>query len=228
MSNFTPITPPAFTPDGRAFVMTIAGQDKQYSNDNPGKRQAILDGLCAIPPLAVGQESYLPSAPVLEIVAAVIYPEGVQTDKAYENVRVAAEKACALLGYGPEVHLAPPQVAFPQRGLYRRKYPDADKEEVLAILQTAAPSYQTPHREIDGLIVWNKIGWSVYGKSFSDLAEEQRQAIRQQVNEIAADAGWQVQSGPRDAVLYRQPLSPDLDAAQWQVNSLLHDAAGAP
>jgi hypothetical protein len=228
MTLSAPITPPAFTPDGRAFVMAIAGQEKQYSNDNPGKRQAILDGLGAIPPLAVDQESYLPSAPVLEIVAAVIYPEGVQTNRAYDNVRVAAEKACALLGYGPEVHLAPPQVSFTQRGLYRRKYPNADKEEVLTVLQTAVASYQTPHREIDGPIVWNKIGWSVYGKSFSDLAEEQRQAIRQQVNEIAADAGWQVQSGPRDAVLYRQPLSPDLDAAQWQVNSLLHDAAGAP
>jgi hypothetical protein len=98
--------------DGPTFIVTINGQEQSYTSDKAGKRQAVLDGLQAIPPVTAGNDTYLPSNQALQIVAAVMYPAGIQTEEAYEKVSLATEKACALLGYGEEVQLGPPHVPF--------------------------------------------------------------------------------------------------------------------
>lgn len=99
-------------PDGRSFTLQVAGRERTYTTDKTGRRQAILDGLEAIETVALGQDVYLPSNTALQAVAAVLYPDGIQTEEAYQLVCRVTEKACAQIGYGAEVELGPPHVPF--------------------------------------------------------------------------------------------------------------------
>lgn len=112
--------------DGNTFMLSLNGKTQTYTNDKEGKRQAILDGLNAIETMTVGGDVYLPSNESLQVVAAVLYPDGIQTEAAYQTVCQVTEKACAHLGYGGEVELGPPAVPFARRGAYRRQYPPVD------------------------------------------------------------------------------------------------------
>lgn len=98
--------------DGKTFTLSINGEQHTYTNDKEGKRQAILDGLNTIETVAVGQDVYLPSNEALQVVAAILYPDGIQTEAAYQTVCDVTEEACAHLGYGSEVELGPPAVPF--------------------------------------------------------------------------------------------------------------------
>ena len=116
--------------DGQTFTLALNGTPRIYSNDKEGKRQAILDGLNAIEAITVGDTVYLPCNESLQVVAAVLYPDGIQTEAAYQTVCQVTEKACAHLGYGSEVELGPPAVPFVRRGAYRRQYPPVDAQLV--------------------------------------------------------------------------------------------------
>jgi hypothetical protein len=213
--------------DGQTFIVTINGQEKSYTSDKAGKRQAILDGLQAIPPVTAGNDTYLPSNQALQIVAAVMYPAGIQTEEAYEKVSLATGKACALLGYGEEVQLGPPHVPFTARGAYRKRYPEVDRQELLAEMANAPCSHYAPRQEISGRILWNTLAWSLYNRSLSALTPAQQQQIRDQVNTHAAEGGWQMEVTAADTV-YSRPLAPDLPAARRLVEQLLVEARGEP
>jgi hypothetical protein len=216
--------------DGQQFTLSLpGGPARSYSNDKAGKRQAILDGLQALPTVTVDGQTYLPSAPALELVALVIYPEGIASEAAYQKVCAATSKACALIGYSDqEVQLGPPHVPFPARGLYRPQYPDVNPADVLAELAHAPADYQAPRQETYGQVIWNKLAWQIYGKAWSAILAEQQQRIRRQVEAIAAAAGWQSEPEGPDNVTYRRPLPVDLGRARRELARLLADVEGAP
>ena len=87
--------PPDLT--GKQFTLTVGGQTKTYTRDKEGKRQAIIDGLNAIETVAVEQAVYLLSQAALQVVAAVLYPDGIQTAEVYKLVCQVTEKACTHL-----------------------------------------------------------------------------------------------------------------------------------
>ncbi|MCI0578246.1 MAG: hypothetical protein L0332_29025, partial [Chloroflexi bacterium] len=198
--------------DGQTFTLAVNGERRTYSNDKDGKRQAVIDGLDAIETISVGQDVYLPSDPALQVVATILYPAGIQTKDAYETVCQVTEKACAHVGYGEEVQLGPPQVPFTARGAYRKKYPPVDAQLVLEELERAGVHSYRPRQEVAGRILWNKAGVAVYDKYWSQLSPEQQQQIQAQVEAIAAQAGWQVETAGQEAV-YVRPLAANVAGA---------------
>ncbi|MGH2536197.1 MAG: hypothetical protein ACRDHL_02260, partial [Candidatus Promineifilaceae bacterium] len=116
--------------DGQSFTLAISGARRSYPNNKEGRRQAILDGLAALEPITAGQDVYLSSDAALQIVASVLYPDGIQTEVAYQVVYGVTEKAFIHIGYGEEVKLGPPHVPFPARGQYRKRLPAADPDAI--------------------------------------------------------------------------------------------------
>ena len=168
-------------PTGKQFALTVGGQSKTYTNNKEGKRQAILDGLSAIETVAIGQDVYLPSNESLQVVAAVLYPDGIQTESAYQTVCDVTEKACAHLGYGSEVELGPPAVPFSRRGSFRKKHPPVAEQMVLDELDLGGTSSTHPRQEVACTIVWNKVGLEVYGRHWSQLTPAEQSLIQAQV-----------------------------------------------
>ncbi|MCP4423269.1 MAG: hypothetical protein GY803_02125, partial [Chloroflexi bacterium] len=170
------------SPDGTTFTLVYDANKKRddnqhsYSNDKEGKRQAILDGLNRIEPIAVAEDVYLPSDDALQIVATILFPDGIQTEKAYEAVRRTAEKACTHIGYGDEVELAPPAVSFPQRGVYRKRYPTVSPNLVLTALDDVPVSRSSPRKESMSATIWNQTAWEIYDKSFATLTPSQQKS----------------------------------------------------
>ncbi|MCB0005232.1 MAG: hypothetical protein KDE04_02225, partial [Anaerolineales bacterium] len=216
----------ARTDDGQHFTLSIDGEQHTYSNDKEGKRQAILDGLAAIETIDVGQDVYLPSNAALQAVATVLYPDGIQTEEAYQLVCQVTEKACAHAGYGAEVELGPPHVPFTARGAYRKRYPPVDPQLVLEELELAGTSSYHPRREANRRSLWNKVAWEIYGKPLSGLTEVQQTQIQAQVDVIADGAGWHRDDDGAD--VYTMALSVDADSARQRLAGYLQDAGGRP
>ena len=213
--------------DGNTFTLSLNGKSQTYTNDKEGKRQAILDGLNAIETMAVGENVYLPSNESLRVVAAVLYPDGIQTEAAYQTVCQVTEKACAHLGYGGEVELGPPAVAFARRGAYRRRYPPVDAQLVRDELALAGTGSSVPRQEIACTILWNKAGMAVYGRHWSKLADAEQSLIQTQVDAIAAQAGWEKDNATATGS-YTKPLPVDEAAARSRLAQLLRQENGRP
>jgi hypothetical protein len=207
--------------------MSVGGEQRRYPNDKTGKRQAILDGLSAVEIVTASEDEYLPSDAVLHVVAAVMYPDGIHTEEAYDRVRRTAEKACAHLGYGEEIQLGPPLVSFAQRGAYRKRYPPVDGRMVLDDLQLAGVSNTRPCQEIACTVIWNNAGLAVYGRHWSKLTPGEQSMIQTQADEIAAQAGWGKDESAAAGV-YTRPLSIDEAAARGRIAELLRQAKGRP
>ncbi|MBX3058839.1 MAG: hypothetical protein KF770_20430 [Anaerolineae bacterium] len=213
--------------DGKTFTLSIKGETHTYSHDKEGKRQAILDGLNAIETVIVGQDVYLPSNESLQVVAAVLYPDGIQTEAAYQTVCQVTEKACAHMGYGGEVELGPPAVPFARRGAYRQQIPPVDARMMRDELEMAGTSSTHPRQEIAGTILWNKAGLAVYGNHWSKLTPAQQAHIQTQVEEIAGQSGWHKEE--RGATgSYIRPLPVNGVAARHQLMDLLRRENGRP
>ena len=216
------------SPSAQAAIrLTVSGEVRAYPPTKEGKRQAILDGLEAIPTLTVDGAVYLPSNEALQVVAAVMFPDGIRTDEAYRLVAQTAAKACAAIGFGDEEELTPPVVAFAARGSYRRQYPPLDAERVQQQLRLAPTSSDRPQQEITCLAVWNQSGWERYGRRWAELSAAQQAAIRAGVDEIAAKEGWQ-QEGAGDDGRYVRPLPPDEAGARRRLDDYLRREAGRP
>jgi hypothetical protein len=209
-------TPPTFT-------LTINGQDQTYTRDKEGKRQAILDGLRAIPCIIVDEVPHLPHEAALQVVANVLYPDGIETKDAYHLVCQVTDRACGHIGFGAEVQLEPPQVAFAQRGSYRPQLPPLDEEEIRETLANAGLDSHAPCQLIAQTVVWQKAAWQRYNKHLSALTTTEREAIEAQVNEIAASAGWKIENN-----LYIYPLPPDLEKARLGLTRYLSSIDGRP
>ncbi|NKQ34156.1 MAG: hypothetical protein HF973_00900 [Chloroflexi bacterium] len=218
---------PTLSADGKTFTFSVNGRQQLYANDKEGKRQAILDGLNAIPTITVGEDTYLPDDAALQVVAAVMYPDGIQTEKAYEIVCRTTDKACARLGYGAEIQLGPPLVPFSQRGSYRKRCPPVGDRMVLDDLQLAGVSNTRPCQEVACTITWNKAGLAVYGRHWSKLTPAEQSLIQTQVDEIAAQAGWGKDESAAAGV-YTRPLPIDEAAARSRIAELLRQAKGHP
>lgn len=216
--------------DGKTFTLSINGEQYTYSNDKEGKRQAILDGLNAIETVTVGQDVYLSSNEALQVVAAVLYPNGIQTESAYQTVCNVTEKACAHLGYGSEVELGPPAVPFSTRGSYRKQHPPVDAQMVLDELELAGTGSTFPRQEVACTILWNKAGLAVYGRHWGKLAPAEQRLIQTQVDEIAGQAGWRKDEGsaPTATGSYTKPLPVDEAAARSRLVQLIRQENGRP
>jgi hypothetical protein len=116
---------------------------------------------------------------------------------------------------------------FPARGAYRKRYPEVDRQELLAEMANAPCSHYAPRQEISGRILWNTLAWSLYNRSLGALTPAQQQQIRDQVNAHATEGGWQMEVTTADTV-YSRPLAPDLPAARRLVEKLLVEARGEP
>jgi hypothetical protein len=209
------------------FRLVINGIQHTYPNDKEGKRQAILDGLNAIETVDVGEDTYLPSNEALQVVAAVLYPDGIQTDTAYERVCEVAEKACAHMGYGPEVELGPPAVPFSQRGSYRKRYPPVDEQVIQDELERVGTGSTYPRQEVACTVLWNKAGLAVYGRHWSGLTSAQQEMVQRQVDEIVEQAGW-TRDDSSTAVRYIKPLPIDEDHARSRLSQFMGQQNGRP
>ena len=213
--------------DGKTFALSINGEQHTYSNDKEGKRQAILDGLNAIETVTVGQDVYLPSNEALQVVAAVLYPDGIQTEAAYQTVCDVTEKACAHLGYGAEVELGPPAVPFSRRGSFRKQHPPVDVQIVLEELELAGTGSTFPRQEVACTILWNKAGLAVYGRHWSKLTTAEQRLVQTQVDEIAGQAGWRKDDSTATGT-YTKPLPIDEAAARSRLVQLIRQENGRP
>jgi hypothetical protein len=205
------------------FTLTINGQPHTYSQDKEGKRQAILDGLQAIPLFTAGAVTYLPHEAALQVVADVLYPDGIETKDAYHLVCQVTERACAHLGYGAEVQLEPPLVAFGDRGSYRPQLPPLDEEEIRETLTNAGVKARAPYQEIGRAIVWQKAAWQRHHKHLSDLTPPEQSGIEAQVDQIATAAGWQIEGSS-----YVRPLPVDVDKARDNLSHYMSSLDGRP
>ena len=169
MSNAPTITHPKEPATAEQFTLTINGQPHTYPNNKAGKRQAILDGLNAIEPLAVDGDGFLSSHTALQIVATVLYPSGIQSKAAYETVCSVTERACAYIGYGDAITLEPPTVPFAQRGQYRRRYPPVDPQLITNELARTPRSYQRPRYELPCQALWNIAATAVFNRQIEVL-----------------------------------------------------------
>lgn len=209
------------------LTLTHNGETQHYPNDKMGKRQSILDGLQAIATKTAGADTYLHSDAAQQLVAAVLYPDGIQTEEAYQQVCRITDKALTFLGYGEEVTLGPPTVPFSERGSYRHKLPPVSTQLVLDELEGARLSGTLPRREIPCTIPWNQAGQAVYQRHWRDLTPGQQEQIRIQVDQIAQQAGWDTETKP-NASLYIQPLAINAARAKEYLLYLLKQEAGAP
>jgi hypothetical protein len=205
------------------FTLTINGQPHTYSQDKEGKRQAILDGLQAIPLFTAGAVTYLPHEAALQVVADVLYPDGIETKDAYHLVCQVTERACAHLGYGAEVQLEPPLVAFGDRGSYRPQLPPLDEEEIRETLTNAGVKARAPYQEIGRAIVWQKAAWQRHHKHLSDLTPAEQSGIEAQVDQIASEAGWQIEGSS-----YVCPLPVDTAKARDNLVRYMSSLDGRP
>jgi hypothetical protein len=207
------------------IVLSIDGEERRYPNNKEGKRQAILDSLQVIPTVTVGEAVYLPSNAALQAVAAVLYPGGIESEPAYRAVAQTTEKACAYLGFGEEVALAPPAVPFAARGSYRKQYPPLDEEAVLRRLERARLDSFQPRQTIGCEALWNEFGYERYRRRWSELSPAQQTPIREQIEELAARAGWAKESEEGDPS-YVRPLAINRKGALEQLRSYIGNQNG--
>jgi hypothetical protein len=216
---------------GKTFTLSIGGQSRTYTLDKDGRRQAILDGLETIETVTVGDEVYLPAGDALQLVAAVLYPDGIQTEEQYEIACRTTEKACAFAGWGEEVQLSPPHVPLARRGAYRRREPVIDEAVVLAALEEAGISSTAPEQRVNCRIVCNQMAWAAYNRPLSDLSEPQQERLRLQADAVAEAAGWLItaEEGSRQSTTYyTRPVTPNLEGARQALVGLLADYGGYP
>ena len=195
------------------FTLAINGEEHTYPTSKDGKRQAIVDSLQAIPPLQVGDRTYLPSNLALEVVAVVMYPDGVPNESAFKTLADVTEKACAHIGYGEEVELAPPHVPFTARGSYRPQFAPISLDFIRDELAQVRLSFGDPCYEVAGAIVWNRVAQERHRKILSQLLEGQQKAIATQVDALVTQLEWQIESRGTE-VWYVRQATPDLAQAR--------------
>jgi len=215
--------------DGRTFTLSTGSDEppKTYSNDKDGKRQAILDGLRAIDCIIANEARYLPHDAAMQVVAAIMQPDGIPTKEAYQIVCDVTARACAYLGYGDEIALAPPQVSFAQRGSYRKQYPSVTEASVRAVLATASISREQPQKEMMAETMWNQLAWELYNCSLAAIGEAERTLIQEQTDSIIELIQWQKRMRGRTAY-YIQFLVPEMEDVQGAVTAEIGEAEGMP
>jgi hypothetical protein len=219
--------PVTLSPDGKTFTLLVDDEARTYTADKEGKRQAILDGLAALETIAAGDDVYLPADAALQLVANVLYPDGIQTEEQYETVCRTTDKACAFAGWGSEEQLGPPVVPFSKRGAYRKREPAVDQSVVLEALEDAGISSYAPRQQVNCRIVWNKLAWEVYGKPLNNLTGAQLEWLQLQADAVSEAAGWRIESEGSSAS-YVRPLAPNLERARQAVVECLGAYNGHP
>jgi hypothetical protein len=219
-TSTSPVTFLARDAAANTFTLTINGQEHTYPTTKDGKRQAIVDSLQAIPPLQVGDKTYLPSNLALEAVAVVMYPDGVPNETAFRTLTDVTEKACAHIGYGEAVELAPPHVPFTARGSYRPQFAPISLELIRDELAQVRLSFGAPCYEVAGAIVWNRVAQERHKKMLGQLPDGQQKAIATQVDALVTQLEWQIESRGTE-VWYVRPAIPDLAQARQKGGAYL-------
>lgn len=195
------------------FSLAINGQEHIYTNNKDGKRQAIVEGLQAIQPLQVGENTYLPSNLALEVVAVVMYPDGIPNEAAFKTLADVTEKACAHIGYGEEVELTPPHVPFTSRGSYRPQFAPISLDLIRDELEQVRLSFGAPCYEVAGAIIWNRVARERHKKMLGQLPDSQQKAIATQVDALVTQLDWHIESRGTEVWYVRQTI-PDLAPAR--------------
>ncbi|MEI2698751.1 MAG: RHS repeat-associated core domain-containing protein [Microthrixaceae bacterium] len=208
-----PVTFLARDAAANTFTLSITGEKHTYLASKDGKRQAIVDSLQAIPLLEVGDKTYLPSNLALEVVAVVMYPDGIPNEAAFKTLTDVTEKACAHIGYGEEVELAPPYVPFTARGSYRPQFAPISQELIRDELEQVRLSFGAPCYEVAGAIVWNRVAQERHKKMLGQLPDGQQKAIATQVDALVTQLEWQIESRSAE-VWYVRQATPDLVQAR--------------
>lgn len=219
--------PATVSPHGKTFALSMKGELRTYEADKEGKRRAILDGLNALETVRAGDDVYLPADAALQLVADVLYPDGIQKEEQYETVCRTTDKACAFAGWGSEEQLGPPVVPFSQRGAYRKREPVVDQTTVLEALEDAGVSSYAPQQQVNCRIVWNKMAWAAYDKPLNNLADPQQERLRLQADAIAETSGWRIETEPGSAH-YVRPLTPNVERARRALVESLANYDGHP
>ena len=209
----SPVTFLARDAAANTFTLSINGQEHTYPTTKDGKRQAIVDGLQAIQRLQVGENTYLPSNLALEVVAVVMYPDGIPNETAFKTLADVTEKACAHIGYGEEVELTPPHVPFTARGSYRPQFAPISLDFIRDELAQVRLSFGAPCYEVAGAIVWNRIAQERHKKMLGQLPDGQQKTIATQVDALVTQLEWQIESRGTE-VWYVRPAIPDLAQAR--------------
>jgi hypothetical protein len=221
----------ATVPDDSHFTVRVGDELRTYESSKDGKRQAILDGLGALETVTAGDDVYLPADAALQLVAAVLYPGGIETEEQYETVCRTTDKACAFAGWGSEEQLGPPAVPFSQRGAYRKREPAVDQTLVLEALENAGVSSYAPQQQVNCRIVWNKAAWAAHDKPLNNLAAPQMERLRLQADAVAEAAGWRIEaenSASSGSAQYVRPLVPNLERARQALVKCLASYNGHP
>jgi hypothetical protein len=216
----SPVTFLARDAAANTFTLSINGEEHTYPTTKDGKRQAIVDSLQAIPLLQVADKTYLPSNLALEVVAVVMYPDGVPHETAFKTLTDVTEKACAHIGYGEEVELAPPHVPFTARGSYRPQFAPISLELIRDELEQVRLSFGAPCYEVAGAIVWNRVAQERHRKILSQLSDGQQKAIATQVDALVTQLEWQIESRGTE-IWYVRPAIPDLAQARQKGGAYL-------
>ena len=215
-----PVTFLARDAAANTFTLSINGQEHTYPATKDGKRQAIVDSLQAIPLLEVGDKTYLPSNLALEAVAVVMYPNGIPNEAAFRTLTDVTEKACAHIGYGEEVELAPPHVPFTARGSYRLQFAPISLDLIRDELAQVRLSFGAPCYEVAGAIVWNHVAQERHKKLLGQLPDGQQKAIATQVDALVTQLNWHIESRGTEAWYVRQAI-PDLAQARQKGGAYL-------
>ena len=117
--------------------------------------------------------------------------------------------------------------SFNKRGVYRKKYPPLDAQLVIAALNDANVSRDSPQKRIAARNVWNQVAWEIYNRSLNALSPVEQKQVETQVDTIARSAGWQIET-VHATIYYVQPLLPDIEKARQAMTAVISEAEGAP
>ena len=202
----------------------------------PQVLEEIQSTLAQLPTVAADQELFLSSTAAIEAVATILYPDGIQTEEAYQYVNGVTAQACAKLGFGEEHFLSPPTVPFNARGNYRKRMPLVDSNIVREVLGEIKPTALTmPVEAIGQTSVFMRIAYKSWERNFNQLTIEHQSYLKQRCDLIAAELGWRIlDNGLRDRrwtggqAAYVRPMQPNYAEMRRSLAEYLHHGRPVP
>lgn len=147
--------------------------------------------LASLPPLQVGEDSYLKLEDALNATEPILYPSGLQTEEEYRRLIAISKAGCKAIGYSDEeVTLLPPVVSFRQRGVYTGKMPAITNEAIAAlILKLAESDYSfisSPYIAITRKMLIGDLAHEYLQKTWRELTSMERRHLGERCDEVAA------------------------------------------
>jgi hypothetical protein len=196
---------------------TLALPDEQHATG-----AAILAALQEMEPIVIDAKRYLFLTDALDTVAAILYPDDIQSAEEAERVEAVTRHACALAGYAEETRLGPPQVPFAARGTYLKQLPELTDAVVERVVQDVAARWTHPLtvpkialRRQHVLTELASVAWRL---SAGQLQSHHLRVLGSRADAVAVRLGWQMVEDLRDdywpsrqGAAYVRTLTPNLD-----------------